>query len=87
MVLVNLTIDCSRSLLVTLLDDVLLDNSGCNLFVNSGIVVTSLVPVPENQLWLSKNIIAIVAWHDEQERQTSPRPCLQAQAERHTGNK
>ena len=45
MVLVDLTIDGSGGLLVTLLDDVLVDDGGSNLFVNSGVMVTSLVPV------------------------------------------
>ena len=45
MVLMDLTIDGSSSLLVTLLNDVLVDDSGSNLLVDSGVMVTSLVPM------------------------------------------
>lgn len=45
MVLVDLTIDGSRGLLVTLLNDGLVHDGGSNLLVNGGVVVTSLVPV------------------------------------------
>ena len=44
MVLVDLTIDGSSGLFVTLLNDVLVHDSGSNLLVNSGVMVTSLVP-------------------------------------------
>ena len=45
MVLMDLTIDGSGGLLVTLLDDVLVHDGGSNLLVNGGVMVTSLVPV------------------------------------------
>ena len=45
MVLMDLTIDGSSGLLVTLLDDVLVYDGGGNLLVNRGVMVTSLVPV------------------------------------------
>lgn len=44
-VLMNLTIDDSLSLFVTLLDDVLNDHSWGNFLVDSGIMLTSLGPV------------------------------------------
>ena len=45
MVLVNLAVDGSGSLFVTLLDDSLVHNCGSNLLVNGGVMVTSLVPM------------------------------------------
>ena len=44
MVLMNLTVDGSGGFFVTLLDNVLLNDCGSNLFVDCGVVVTSLVP-------------------------------------------
>lgn len=45
MVLVNLAVDGSGSLFVTLLDNSLVHNCGSNFFVNGGVMMTSLVPV------------------------------------------
>lgn len=47
MVLVDLTINGSLSLLMTLLDYVLLNNSRSDLLVDCGIMMTSLVPTYE----------------------------------------
>ncbi len=44
-VLVNLTIDNSLSLFMTLLDDVLVDHGRGNFLMNSGIMMTSFGPV------------------------------------------
>ena len=45
MVLMDFTVDGSSGLLVTLLNDGLVDDSGSNLLVDSGVMVTSLVPM------------------------------------------
>lgn len=45
MVLVNLTVDGSSGLFVTLLDNSLVHNCGSNFLVNSSVMVTSLVPI------------------------------------------
>ena len=45
MVLVDLTVDSSLSLLVALLDNVLLDDCGSDLLVDCGVMMTSLVPI------------------------------------------
>ena len=47
-VLVNLTVDDSLSLLVTLLDDVFVDHGRGNFLVDSGIMMTSLGPVKQH---------------------------------------
>lgn len=44
MILVHLAINGSLSLLMTLLDHLLLHNSGSNLLVDCGVMMTSLVP-------------------------------------------
>ena len=47
MVLVHLAVNCSLSLLVTLLDDLLIDDGGGDFLVDCGVMVTSLVPEEE----------------------------------------
>ena len=44
MVLVHLAINGSLSLLMALLDDLFVHNGGCNLLVDGGVMVTSLLP-------------------------------------------
>jgi len=44
-ILVDLAIDNSLSLFMTLLDDILIDHGRGNILVNSGIMVTSFGPV------------------------------------------
>ena len=44
MVLVHLAINSCLSFLVTLLDDLLIHHGGSNLFVNRGVMMTSLLP-------------------------------------------
>ena len=44
MVLVHFTINSGLSLLMALLDDLLVDNGGSDLFVDGGVMVTSLLP-------------------------------------------
>lgn len=44
MVLVNLSIDGRRCLLVAMFDDLLIHDCRCYFFVYGGIMVTSLVP-------------------------------------------
>ena len=85
MVLVHLTVDGSSCLLVTLLNDVLVYDSGSNLLVNSGIMVTSLVPEADDVI---KSSAVNLQWKWQRGEQTPARlPFRRAQAERHTGNK
>ena len=44
MVLVHLAINGGLSLLMTLLNDLLVHNSGSDLLVNCGVMVTSVLP-------------------------------------------
>ncbi len=44
MVLVHFTINSGLSLLMALLDNLLVDNGGSDLFVDGGVMVTSLLP-------------------------------------------
>ena len=56
MVLVNLTVDGSGSLFVTLLDDSLVHNCRSNFLVNGGVMVTSLVPVEVSSVRGSREV-------------------------------
>lgn len=44
MILVNLSINGRRCLLMVMFDDLLVHDCGCYLFVNGGVMVSGLVP-------------------------------------------
>lgn len=56
-ILVHLTIDGGGSLFVALLDDFLLHNSGSDLLMYSGVMMTSLVPESERVSAIQSRIL------------------------------
>ena len=76
MVLVDLTVDGSGGLLVTLLDDVLVDDGGSNLFVDSGVMVTSLVPVQMTCQWQLRDTVFRREQRQVMRRWTDSKPSI-----------
>lgn len=72
MVLVDLAVNGSSGFLVALLDHILVGNGGSNLLVDSGVMMTSLVPTKYHQYECARSAdeSMLATWSNERQTRT-----------------